>query len=96
MLLPEVSSSIHPFWFRLTNRIRISFVAAPAVGTITLFSGLSSGLGINLTSNSRLLSLLPDENLPGGAITVSTLGGDIVANGLIEADGGSVTISNFV
>jgi FecR protein len=59
-------------------------------GTITLTSGLTTGTGISLTSSASLLSLL---NLaapgPGGVITLTTPGSDIVSNGAtIQADRG--------
>src|SRR5207302_10207852 len=62
-------------------------------GTILLQSDLTSGSGITLGATGRLLSLL-NTNAPGpaGSITLSTMGADIVVNGTIEADRGTITI----
>ena len=65
-------------------------------GSIHLLSGVMTGLGINLESNSKLLSLLDSETGAGGAISLTTTGGDITANGEIEAERGSINISNVV
>src|SRR5882724_5441298 len=63
-------------------------------GTIDLSSGLTTGTGISLTANANLLSLLAAAAPgPGGTITLSTPGSDIVTNGAtIEADRGLITI----
>ena len=64
-------------------------------GDISLFSGIDSGTGITLDSNSKLLSLLSSEAAgPGGTITIQAFGTDIVTRGMIEADRGTITISN--
>ena len=64
-------------------------------GYITLHSGLTSGQAITLTENSDLESLLDDDAPgPGGAISIASEGGDITANGLIQVDRGTLTISN--
>jgi hypothetical protein len=63
-------------------------------GVIGLDSRLALGTGITLTSNASLLSLLSGGAPgPGGSITLTTSGGDIVTNGAtIEADRGSIII----
>lgn len=62
-------------------------------GTIYLQSNLTTGAGITIGSNGKLLSLLGLE-APGesGSITLSTLGADIVVNGTVRADFGTVTL----
>ncbi|MDQ6907605.1 MAG: hypothetical protein M3176_12320, partial [Chloroflexota bacterium] len=62
-------------------------------GNITLRSNLTTGPGITLSQTGQLLSLL-DGSAPGpaGAITLSTMGADIVVNGTIRADFGTITI----
>ena len=70
--------------------------ASASGGNITLHSGLTSGQAITLTENSQLLSLLNDSAPgPGGTISILTDGGDITANGQIEADRGTIIISNM-
>ena len=62
-------------------------------GNITIHSGRTSGLGIRLNQGSGLLSLLSASAPgPGGLITLSTQGADIIVNGIIEADRGTITI----
>jgi hypothetical protein len=88
------------------SRIQVSYTAAaPAPGSerhsssggaIGLNSGLTTGTGISLTSNSSLLSLLDfGAPGPGGSITLTTAGADIVSNGAtIQADRGTITIQH--
>ncbi|MGZ5001732.1 MAG: FecR domain-containing protein, partial [Chthoniobacterales bacterium] len=65
-------------------------------GEINIHSGLTSGTAITLGAGSALLSLLNDAAPgPGGTITVLSEGGDIFAQGAIEADRGTILISNF-
>jgi fibronectin-binding autotransporter adhesin len=63
-------------------------------GSISLSSGLTTGTGILLTANANLLSLLDAAAPgPGGSITLTTPGSDIVTNGAtIQADRGTITI----
>jgi hypothetical protein len=62
-------------------------------GTIDLQSNLTAGTGITVTSNGGLLSFLnPNAPGPGGSITLSTRGANIVVNGTVEADRGTITI----
>ncbi len=63
-------------------------------GVIRLHSGLTTGLGITIASDGSLLSLL-SGNAPGpaGSITLSTRGADIVVNGLVRADFGTITLN---
>lgn len=63
-------------------------------GPIDLFSGLTSGTGISLTSGTSLLTLLnPTAPGPPGSITLFTAGSDIVTNNAtLEADRGSIGI----
>jgi hypothetical protein len=63
-------------------------------GIINLDSGLTSGTGITLSSTASLLSLLnPAAPGPGGSITLTTPGSDIITNGAtIQADRGTITI----
>ena len=65
-------------------------------GAIGLNSGLTTGTGISLTGNARLLSILsPAAPGPGGSITLTTPGSDIVDTGAtIEADRGTITIQH--
>jgi hypothetical protein len=64
-------------------------------GLINIHSGLTSGSAILLTSDSSLLSFLNnDAPGPGGTISVISEGGDIVANGQITAERGTIIISN--
>ena len=62
-------------------------------GQITLHSGLTTGLGINLLQGSELLSLL-SSSAPGtpGSIILRSSGGDIFASGTITADRGLIEI----
>jgi mannose-6-phosphate isomerase-like protein (cupin superfamily) len=62
-------------------------------GTIGLGSGLTTGTGIRLSS--RLLSLLNEGAPgPGGSITLTTAGSDIITNdAIIQADRGTITIN---
>ena len=64
-------------------------------GTISLFSNLTSGTGITLSSTARLLSLLNDlAPGPAGTITFTTAGSDIVSQGAaLEADRGTISLS---
>jgi len=87
----------------VNSPIRVSYDDAGAGrhsasgGSIGLNSGLTTGTGINLGSDSsQLLSLLnPAAPGPGGTITVTTPGSDIVMNnGTIEADRGTITIQH--
>src|SRR5207248_4567801 len=57
---------------------------------------LTIGTGISLTANAQLISLLdPAAPGPGGSITLTTAGSDIVTNGArIEADCGTITIQH--
>ncbi len=62
-------------------------------GTIDLQSDLTTGTGITVGANGQLLSLLnANAPGPGGSITLSTMGADIVVNGTIEADRGTITM----
>lgn len=65
-------------------------------GNITFHSRLTSGLAIELLENSALESLLLDD-APGvgGTIDITSRGGSINANGSIEADRGTIAISNI-
>ncbi len=65
-------------------------------GDITLHSGLTSGSAINLLNTSHLLSYLNDD-APGlgGTVRITSEGGDILANGEIVADRGTIIISNL-
>ncbi|MFL6513618.1 MAG: FecR domain-containing protein [Chthoniobacterales bacterium] len=65
-------------------------------GNISLRSGSTSGAGIDLQAGSKLLSLLNSEAASGGTIRLTTRGGDIITNGEIEADNGTISISNSV
>lgn len=62
-------------------------------GAIGLSSGLTTGTGIRLSS--RLLSLLNEGAPgPGGSITLTTAGSDIITNdAIIQADRGTITIN---
>ena len=65
-------------------------------GNIILHSDLTSGLAIELLENSSLESLLHDDAAgPGGTIAITSRGGSINANGFIEADRGTIAISNI-
>ena len=65
-------------------------------GGIGLDSGLTTGTGITLSGTASLLSLLdPKAPGPGGSITLTTPGSDIVSNGAtIQADRGTITIAH--
>ncbi|MDP9098074.1 MAG: FecR domain-containing protein, partial [Verrucomicrobiota bacterium] len=79
-----------------TPPLTISVRRSASGGQISLDSGLTAGTGITLTSNARLLSLLhPGAPGPGGSITLTTPGGDIISNGAtIQADRGTITIQH--
>ncbi len=64
-------------------------------GNITLHSGATTGPAITLSATSQLLALL-DDAAPGtgGTIRITSEGGDIVADGRIEANRGAIIISN--
>ena len=65
-------------------------------GFITLHSGLTSGMAIEVGGNALLQALLGDEAPgPGGLIQVVSEGGDIVVNGQLEADHGNILITNM-
>ena len=65
-------------------------------GFITLHSGLTSGMAIEVGENAALQAFLGDEAPgPGGLIQLVSEGGDIVANGQLEADHGSILITNL-
>jgi len=86
------------------SRIQVSYNDAGAGigrrsasgGAIGLNSGLTTGTGISLTGNAFLLSLLNGAAPgPGGGITLTTAGSDIVGTGAkIEADRGTITIQH--
>jgi hypothetical protein len=87
----------------VNSPIRVSYDDAGAGrhsasgGSIGLNSGLTTGTGINLGSDSsHLLSLLnPAAPGPGGTITLTTDGSDIITNGAtIQADRGTITIQH--
>jgi quercetin dioxygenase-like cupin family protein len=92
----------------VNSRIQTSYndpsasVAGPLVrrsaqgGPIDLFSGLTTGTGINVTSGASLLTLLnPAAPGPGGSITLFTAGSDIVVdNATLQADRGSIGIGH--
>lgn len=63
-------------------------------GSISLFSNLTSGTGITLGTNARLLSLLGAAAPgPAGSITFTTAGSDIVTQGApLEADRGTISL----
>jgi quercetin dioxygenase-like cupin family protein len=63
-------------------------------GIIRLDSGLTTGTGITLSSTASLLSLLDAAAPgPGGTITLTTAGSDIITNGAtIRADRGTIVI----
>lgn len=64
-------------------------------GPLDLFSGLTTGTGISLTSGSSLLTLL-NAAAPGrpGSITLVTAGADIVVNNAtLQADRGSILLT---
>lgn len=67
-------------------------------GTIGLSSGLTTGTGISLNSTASLLSLLnPGAPGPGGSITLTTQGSDIITNGAtIQADRGTISIQHSI
>jgi FecR protein len=67
-----------------------------AGGTITLTSFLTSGNAITLGGGAQLLSLLRGTAPgPGGQITITSAGGNIIDNGAtIEADRGTITIQH--
>jgi hypothetical protein len=63
-------------------------------GSITLHSASTVGPAITLASGSQLLSLLSDTATgPAGIINITADGGDILANGQIEADGGTINLT---
>jgi hypothetical protein len=64
-------------------------------GSISLFSNLTSGTGITMSSNARLLSLLNSAAPgPAGSLTLTTAGSDIVGQGAaLEADRGTISLS---
>lgn len=65
-------------------------------GNITLHSDLTSGTGINVAQSGQLTSLLNDKAPgPGGSILLSTKGADILVAGTVEADRGTITISQL-
>jgi filamentous hemagglutinin len=67
--------------------------ASSSGGNITLQTGTTTGTGINIGSGGQLLSLLrSDAPGPGGSIVLSTMGSDIVVNGTVEADRGTITM----
>src|ERR1700674_4546119 len=63
-------------------------------GSISLFSNLTSGTGITLGTNARMLSLLNNAAPgPAGSITLTTAGSDILGQGaVLEADRGTITL----
>ncbi len=65
-------------------------------GTIDLQSNLTTGIGITVGANGSLLSYLSLDALNAdgapGSITLSTMGADIVVNGTVRADFGTITI----
>ena len=62
-------------------------------GTIDLQSNLTTGTGITVGANGQLLSLLnANAPGPGGSITLSTKGANIVVNGTITANRGTITM----
>src|SRR4029450_10380170 len=66
-------------------------------GNIALKSGKRSGVAINLSNTSELLSLLdPAAPGPGGKVTILATGASSVANinGKIAADRGTIDISH--
>jgi quercetin dioxygenase-like cupin family protein len=67
-------------------------------GIIRLDSGLTTGTGITLSSTASLLSLLDAAAPgPGGSITLTTQGSDIITNGAtIQADRGTITIQHSI
>ena len=65
-------------------------------GFITLHSGLTSGMAIEVGNNALLQALLGDDAPgPGGLIQLVSEGGDIVVNGQLEADRGNILITNL-
>ena len=63
-------------------------------GSITLHSASTAGTAITLAKGSQLLSLLSDTaSGPGGIINITADSGDIIANGQIEADGGTINLT---
>lgn len=73
---------------------RASVRESASGGNITLHSDLTSGLGIDISPNGQLFSLLNDRAPgPGGTILLSTKGADIQVAGTVQADRGTVTIS---
>ncbi len=86
------------------SRIQVSYADrgaglgfhSSAGGLIGLSSGLTTGTGISLTANANLLSLLDVAAPgPGGGITLTTPGSDIISNGAtIQADRGTITIQH--
>ncbi len=65
-------------------------------GNITLHSDLTTGTGITVGQSGQLVSLL-NRNAPGpgGSILLSTKGANITVAGQIQADRGTVTISQM-
>ncbi|MDQ6810104.1 MAG: hypothetical protein M3Z64_11885 [Verrucomicrobiota bacterium] len=63
-------------------------------GNITLHSDLATGPGIVVGRSAQVLSLLNAKAPgPGGSILLSTKGADITVSGTVQADRGTVTIS---
>ena len=70
-------------------------VGVRALETLRSTSHLTGGLAIELLENSSLESILhEDAPGPGGVIAITSWGGSINANGNVEADRGTITISN--
>ncbi len=65
-------------------------------GMIILESGLTTGTGISLSSTASLLSLLnATAPGPGGSISLTTAGSDIISNGAtIQADRGTIALQH--
>jgi hypothetical protein len=91
----------------VNSRIQVSYNDPPpsvpaqvsrsdAGGSIALNSGLTTGTGITLNSGSSLLSLLnASATGPGGNISLTTSGSNIVTNSAtIRADRGTITIQH--
>jgi hypothetical protein len=63
-------------------------------GEISIASSLATGTAIAINSSAQLLALLNAASGGGGHITFTSAGGDVNVNGTVQADHGTVAISN--
>ena len=61
-------------------------------GLLSLTSGLTTGTAINIGANARLLGDVARG--PGSEITITSAGGDILIDGLVQARRGRITIAH--